>query len=60
MRKIKLLSKGLTKAEIDAAIKLAITGGCTADELEVVGEVGEPDPAFDDYETQSRKALRHC
>lgn len=48
MRKIKLLAKGLTKGEIDAAVKLAMAGGCAADELEVVGEVGEPDPVCDD------------
>jgi hypothetical protein len=48
MRKIKLLAKGLTKAEIDAATKLAIEGGCAAEEIEVVDEVGEPDPACDE------------
>lgn len=48
MRKIKFLTKRLTKAEIDDAIKLAIASGCAADELEVVNEVGEPDPACDD------------
>jgi hypothetical protein len=48
MPKIKLLSKGLTNGEINAALKLAITSGCAADELEVVGEVGDPDPVCDD------------
>jgi hypothetical protein len=48
MRKIKLLSKGLTQAEIDAAMKLAIAGGCSVEELEVVGKVGEPDPDCDE------------
>ncbi|MGY3078337.1 hypothetical protein ACVWZZ_004745 [Bradyrhizobium sp. LM6.10] len=48
MAKIKLLSKGLTNAEINAAVKLAITSGCAAEELEVVVEVGEPDPVCDD------------
>lgn len=48
MRKIKLLAKGLTSAEIDAATKLAIEGGCSADEIEVVDGVGEPDPAYDE------------
>jgi hypothetical protein len=48
MRKIKLLAKDLTQAEIDAAMKLAIEGGCSAEEIEIVGEVGEPDPACDE------------
>src|SRR5258708_6670812 len=48
MRKIKLLTKGLTQAEIDAAMKLALAGGCSAEEMEVVVEVGEPEPACDE------------
>ena len=38
MRKIKILATGLTKAEIAAAIKLAIEGGCAPKEIEVVDE----------------------
>lgn len=48
MRKIKVLGNGLTKAEIEAARNLAIEGGYAAEEIEVVGEVGQPDPACDE------------
>lgn len=48
MRKIKLLAKDLTSAEIEAATKLAMEGGCSAEEIEIVDDVGEPDPAYDE------------
>lgn len=48
MRKIKLLAKGLTQTEIDAAVALAIASGCSAEEIEIVQEVGQPDPDCDE------------
>jgi hypothetical protein len=48
MRKVRVLARGLTQAEVEAAKKLAVEGGCTPDEIDVVAELGEPDPECDD------------
>ena len=48
MKKVKLLTKGLTREEIDAAMKLLVEGGCDPGEIEVVAEIGAPDATCDD------------
>lgn len=48
MQKIKLLTKWLTKKDIDAAMTLLAEGGCDAGGIETVAEIGAPDPACDD------------
>jgi hypothetical protein len=48
MRKIELLTLGLTKAEIEAAKQLSVEAGFTPDEIEAVPKLGEPDPDCDD------------
>lgn len=48
MRRIKILAKALTEAELAAAIGLAKESGCSAAELETVTTIGDPVENCDD------------
>jgi hypothetical protein len=48
MRRVKILKKGLSPAEVKGMEALAIAAGFKTDEIEVVASVSEPDVACDD------------
>lgn len=48
MRRIKILGKALSDAEVAAAVDLATEAGCAAAEIEVTASVGDPLPDCDD------------
>jgi hypothetical protein len=48
MRRIRILSKALSKDELAAVADLAAEAGCSPEEIEVVPSIGDPVPDCDD------------